>query len=67
MTCTVTEGSTSDSDDSGPGTRWCNFSFVNIDHHMPGVEGVAVIVTPIGRMSLFTLEVPSHERVEIAG
>ena len=47
MTCTVTEGSTSDSDDSGSGTRWCNFSFVDIDLHTPGVEGVAVIVTPL--------------------
>jgi hypothetical protein len=43
----------------------CTFSFVNIDLHIPGVEHAAA--TPDdGSMSMFTFDMPSHERVEIA-
>ena len=37
-------------------------------YYVPGVERGRCDVTPVdGRMSMFTHEVTSHERVEIAG
>ena len=37
-------------------------------YYVPGVERGRCDVTPVdGRMSMFTFEVTSHERVEIAG